>query len=112
MNEQNFDRYNTYPVNEDRDNWLDETELVEEIRLPDLETNLPLDDNLASNSEVAQMATKLDELISYLSELKQQFSDRFERDTAKEKAFEYLYDELETAKQDSNFERFKPLEKT
>ena len=109
MNEQNFDRYNTYPINEDCDSWIDETELVEEIKLPDLKSNLPLDDNFAINSEVAKMATKLNELTNCFIELNQQFSDRLSRDAAKEKAFDHLYGELETVKQNSSFERFKPL---
>ena len=56
-----------------------------------------------------EIASKLAELTSYIASLNRQFSDRLSKDAAKEKAFKYLYSELETVKQDSSFERFKPL---
>lgn len=105
MNEPNINYSHTYPVN--KADWVDDNLMaVDESAQMESEFDLPVEERVEPQTEIAN---RLDELASYLSELKQQFSDRLERDATKDKAFEYLYDELETAKQDSNFERFKPL---
>ena len=104
MNEANINYSHTYPINEEP-NWVDEDLAVDESVLSESEFDLP-----ESEVEVgSQIADKLDELAGYVSDLNQQFSDRLSRDAAKEKAFDHLYGELETVKQDSSFERFKPL---
>ena len=104
MNEANINYSHTYPINEEP-NWVDEDLAVDESVLSESEFDL-------SEPELevgSQIANKLDELASYVSDLNQQFSDRLSRDAAKEKAFDHLYGELETVKQNSSFERFKPL---
>ena len=104
MNEANINYSHTYPINEEP-NWVDEDLAVDESVLSESEFDLP-----EPEVEVgSQIVNKLDELAGYVSDLNQQFSDRLSRDAAKEKAFDHLYGELETVKQNSSFERFKPL---
>ena len=106
MNEPNINYSHTYPINEDS-NWVDEDLSVDEPVLSESEFDLP-EPEVEAGSPV-DIAEKLDKLAGYLSDLNQQFSDRLAKDATKEKAFDYLYGELETVKQNSSFERFKPL---
>lgn len=103
MNEPNINYSHSYPIGEDT-NWVDDYSHPE---------NSPLSQSEFNPAEEVEpptaIATKVDELTGLVMNLKQQFSDRLSRDETKEKAFEYLYSELETVKQDSSFERFKPL---
>ena len=106
MNEANINYSHTYPINEEP-NWVDEDLAVDESVLSESEFDLPEPEVEVGSQQL--IVNKLDELAGYVSDLNQQFSDRLSRDAAKEKAFDHLYGELETVKQDSSFERFKPL---
>ena len=106
MNEPKINYSHTYPVNEEP-NWVDEDLAVDESVLSESEFNLPEPEVEVGSQQL--IVNKLDELAGYVSDLNQQFSDRLTKDAAKEKAFDYLYGELETLKQDSSFERFKSL---
>lgn len=106
MNEANINYSHTYPINEEP-NWVDEDLAVDESVLSESEFDLPEPKVEVGSQQL--IVNKLDELAGYVSDLNQQFSDRLAKDAAKEKAFDHLYGELETVKQDSSFERFKPL---
>ena len=106
MNEPNINYSHTYPINEEP-NWVDEDLAVDESVLSESEFDLPEPEVEVGSQQL--IVNKLDELAGYVSDLNQQFSDRLTKDAAKEKAFDYLYGELETLKQDSSFERFKSL---
>lgn len=103
MNEPNINYSHSYPIGKDT-NWVDDYSYAE---------NSPLSQSEFDSAEEVEppttIATKVDELTSLVMDLNQQFSDCLSKDAAKDKAFEYLYSELETVKQNSSFERFKPL---
>ena len=103
MNEPNINYSHTYPVGEES-NWVDNNY----SQTDESEFDLPVTEENTVKPSV-EIANKLNELTSYLANLNQQFSDCLSKDAAKDKAFEYLYSELETVKQNSSFERFKPL---
>lgn len=106
MNEPNINYSHTYPINEEP-NWVDEDLAVDESVLSESEFDLPEPEVEVGSQQL--IVDKLDELAGYVSDLNQQFSGRLAKDAAKEKAFDHLYGELETVKQNSSFERFKPL---
>ena len=106
MNEPNINYpHHTYPVEEP--NWVDDDRSTLEESAPlESEFELPASESADPSPEIAERLEELKEGLSYLN---QQFDDRLSRDEAKEQAFDYLYQELETVKQDSSLERFKPL---